>query len=251
MLLTVWLGGGGAAYATLATGFSLMAVYNVWGKHCSVPPLTDFVQGLAWGCLALYAALAVGGEPNILTWVVTAYAAGFLLLINGIHGGLRDLDNDIASGAHTTAMFLGARPISNSKDAYVPAAVSVFASIVLAALFAIGFAPLLRNDFGYQWPVRVATLLVAGALGVIAALLMPAVVRGRRPGYDVAFRLQAYVVLMALPVIFAAYVSAATRLMLLLLLGASLMVSLGWTSTIAQWMWRPFRSELGARAKGI
>jgi 4-hydroxybenzoate polyprenyltransferase len=235
--LTVWLGGGPSAYTTLAAGFALMAVYNIWGKHCRVPPLTDCAQGVAWGSLALYAAVAVGGEPNVLTWAVATYATGFLLFINGIHGGLRDLDNDIASGAHTTAIFLGTRPGPRGSNAYVPTAVSAFASIVLAGLLSVAIVPLLRNDFRYEGPVRIATLIGAGSLGVAAVMLQPAVVRGRRPAFDAAFRLQAYAVLVMLPLIFMAYVSVVTRLMILLLLMVSLMVSLGWTTRVVRWLW--------------
>jgi 4-hydroxybenzoate polyprenyltransferase len=94
--LTMWLGGTWQAHATLAAGFLFMTVYNVWGKRCRFPPLTDAIQGLGWGSLAVYAPCALGAEPNALAWMVAAYVAVFTLLFNGVHGDLRDLANDLA-----------------------------------------------------------------------------------------------------------------------------------------------------------
>src|SRR5262245_47882898 len=89
--LTVWLGGSMRAHAMLATSFVLMGAYNVWGKRCPFPPLTDALQGLAWASLTLYAPFALGVDPTPLTWSVAAYVAVFTLFFNGIHGSLRDL----------------------------------------------------------------------------------------------------------------------------------------------------------------
>ncbi|MCG8454961.1 MAG: UbiA prenyltransferase family protein, partial [Holophagales bacterium] len=95
----------------LLAGFGLMAVYDLWGKSCPVPPLTDLAQGLGWASLALYGAMAMGGPPNVLTWTAVAMGTGFILLINGVHGGLRDLSNDLDRGRRTTAIFFGSRPL--------------------------------------------------------------------------------------------------------------------------------------------
>jgi 4-hydroxybenzoate polyprenyltransferase len=226
--LTIWLGGSGGAYATLAAGFALMAVYNLWGKRCPIPPLTDAAQGLAWGSLALYAALALGAEPNVLTWVVAAYGAGFILHINGIHGGLRDLDNDLASGARTTAIFLGARPEPDGTTR-VPLGIPVFAYSVFAGLVALVLVPLLRNDFGYDPDVQGVMLVAAGVLFLINLFLLSTVMRPNRRLWNVAFRVQCFLVLVALPVAFAPYVNAGTLLTLLLVMVVSLL-PLEWTA---------------------
>ena len=131
--LTMWLGGGVAADVALLAGFAGLTIYNLWGKRNRVPPITDAVQGIAWGSLAIYAAYALGGAPNVLTWVVAAYGAGFILLINGIHGGLRDIGNDLVSGARTTAIFFGARPTSGGPPR-VPVGVRLFAFAVSIGL---------------------------------------------------------------------------------------------------------------------
>lgn len=238
--LTIWLGGAGDAHATLAAGFGLMAVYNLWGKRCPIPPLTDAAQGLAWGSLALYGALALGGEPNMLTWVVVAYAAGFLLHINGIHGGLRDLDNDLASGARTTAIFLGARP-GPGGEVRVPLGVAVFTYATFAGLVAAVLVPLLRNDFGYSLAVRSATLAAAGALSVVNLLLLRTVLRPDQPLWNAVFRVQCFTALVPLPVVFAPYVSPGTRLTLLSVMVISLL-PLDWAA------WQRPRSPVTAES---
>jgi 4-hydroxybenzoate polyprenyltransferase len=238
---TIWLGGGGRAHATLAAGFSLMAAYNLWGKRCLVPPVTDLLQGFAWGSLVVYGAQAIGGEPNGLTWMAGAYAAGFILFINGVHGGLRDLENDIASGARTTAVFFGARPSAVAGAPFVPRAVAVFASSVLAGLTVLIFSALLRNDFGYSRGVLAATGVAVGVLQVAAFILMPFVVRTGTPTWEIAFRAQLYVVMIALPVAFLPYLSIATILVLLVLTLISLL-PFRTTHVVVRSMWYALRS---------
>lgn len=220
--LTHALGGGIAAHAILGAGFGLMAVYNLWGKRGPVPPITDLVQGLAWGSLAPYAALAVGGEPSALTWTVAGFAAGFILLINGIHGGLRDLANDLARGARNTAIFLGARPVHGGR-AHVPAGVVAFAYTVLGGLVLLGMVPLLRNDFGYSPTTRGMMLGVVGGMNLIALVLQAPVFRPGTPRWDVIFRVQLMLVLMILPVLFAPYVGPGIAGVLVLILLISLL----------------------------
>ncbi|HEY2290932.1 MAG TPA: UbiA family prenyltransferase [Thermoanaerobaculia bacterium] len=232
--LTVALGGGARAYATLAGGFAMMAVYNLWGKRCPIPPLTDLVQGLAWGSLALYAGQALG-QPNVLTWVVAAYGAGFILHINGIHGGLRDLANDLASGALTTAIFLGARPSPDGRTR-VPLGIPVFAYSVFAGLAALVLVPLLRNDFGYDPALRITMLVTAGVLCGADLFLLTVVVHPDWPLWNAAFRVQSFLVVATLPIVFVPYVSAGTLLALSLVLALSLL-PLNW----AIWLWGELR----------
>ena len=199
---TLWLGGDVRAYAALAVAFVAMAVYNVWGKRCPVPPFTDFMQGVGWGSLAIYAAFALGLEPNAVTWLVFAYAVAYTLFMNGIHGGLRDLANDFARGARTTAIFLGARPAPDHRDPHVPAGVIVFASAALIAQIAIAVTLIVRNDFGYGPAVYTVTAAAAAALGAASLALMPIVMKPYAGAWDLAFRLQIYLVLMILPILF-------------------------------------------------
>src|SRR5262249_20816812 len=97
--ITMGLGGSARAQATLVACYGLLGAYNFWGKRCPIPPVTDTMQGLGWGGLAVYAAEVFGGGPNALAWTVAAFATLYTIFMNGIHGGLRDLENDLASGA--------------------------------------------------------------------------------------------------------------------------------------------------------
>ncbi len=103
------------ALVTLALAFALMSIYNSYGKKLDQPWVTDLVQAIAWGCLALLGALAADPEPYprlalacSRAAVFFAYGALFIFLINGIHGGLRDLVTDRAGGKNTLAIKLGA-----------------------------------------------------------------------------------------------------------------------------------------------
>lgn len=110
----------------LAVSITAMALYNWKGKRSRFPPLYDFLQGLAWGCLLL---LGVGSGTadafSLLFWLCL-YQIVFIMLINGFHASLRDIKNDRLHGACTTAVLLGAEVdagdcliISNPLKRYV------------------------------------------------------------------------------------------------------------------------------------
>jgi len=105
------LGGAAAAeLCMLALAFAAMAGYDLYGKRCAWPLVTDVLQALGWCALLLMGALWHGPlESPALGWL-TAYVFIYVLLANGFHGALRDLANDFAQGARTTAIWLGARP---------------------------------------------------------------------------------------------------------------------------------------------
>jgi 4-hydroxybenzoate polyprenyltransferase len=105
-------GAGSDAVAVLLAAFAAMAYYDVRGKRAALPLGTDIVQGLSWAALAAYGAMAVG-TPTALTWLLCAFVVLLIAQFNGLHGGLRDLENDLRCGARTTAIFLGARPLPN------------------------------------------------------------------------------------------------------------------------------------------
>lgn len=159
--LAAWSGAGLPAMTVLLVGFGLMTVYDLWGKRCPIPPLTDLAQGLAWGSLALFAALALGHEPTLLTWVAALHGVGFIFLINGVHGGLRDLDNDLARARLTTASYFGARP-----GQPIGASLRRFALTIQLAMIVVNLIPLLVGAFELS---RLASLIV-GALVVVLSL---------------------------------------------------------------------------------
>jgi 4-hydroxybenzoate polyprenyltransferase len=234
--LTASLGARTAAYVTLAAAFALMGTYNLWGKRCRFPPLTDAIQGLAWGSLAIYAAQAIGAAPTVLTWIVTAYLTVFTLVSNGIYGPFRDLASDFAAGARTTAIVFGARPVSAGGRRYVPPTLSAYAWGILAVLVGMNVVLMFRNDFHYSTSVWIATACAVGALNVWAILLQPQVLHPRDSAADVAWRLQMYILVTILPIAFVAYADAGI-LAALAFLNALALVLFDSTSAVTRWAW--------------
>jgi len=99
----------------LVVAYGGMAIYNVWGKRVSVPLVTDLIEGIAWSAMVAYGVGYVGGTPNVSTMSVFAFGALFIFLINGMHGGLRDLVNDLRCGKSTSAILLGAHPAGDDE----------------------------------------------------------------------------------------------------------------------------------------
>lgn len=95
--------------AWLALAFVAMAIYDVYGKRCHWPLVTDAVQAVSWCALLLMGAWDANSSPPEATWWVVGYVFLCVMLVNGVHGGLRDLANDQRCGAQTTALWFGAR----------------------------------------------------------------------------------------------------------------------------------------------
>lgn len=103
-----WTGGSPVASAVLMASMGSGLIYNLYGKQLRFPLLSDAVQGLAWVALAMYGALATGLPLRAPVAWLAATIFFYILLVNGLHGGLRDLANDARHGARTTAIYLGA-----------------------------------------------------------------------------------------------------------------------------------------------
>lgn len=195
---------GPAPAATLLAGFFFMGLYDIWGKRCAVPPATDLAQGLGWASLVLCGAFLVG-EPTALTWVAFLYGAGFILLINGVHGGLRDLANDLATGCRTTAIFFGCRPTpgdGSEAPVRVTRGLRLFAAAVQAGLVVVSLAPLVRNDFGYALPTLVGTAVTVALLNLASLWNLRRLFQPERPGWGLALRFHLFVLLFTWLVLF-------------------------------------------------
>jgi 4-hydroxybenzoate polyprenyltransferase len=159
--LTAWQGGPLRAYLALGAGFALMAAYDLWGKRTRFPPLTDLVQALGWGAYTLYGAAMMPGPFNHLTVVVVAFVVVYILMVNGVHGSLRDLKNDYDCGMRSTALLLGARP--RGEGVTLPWPLAAYTLALQAGLIALTAFPLASNDLGYPPPARALT--AAAVLG--------------------------------------------------------------------------------------
>ncbi|NTV64297.1 MAG: UbiA family prenyltransferase, partial [Oscillochloris sp.] len=140
---------------SLVGAFGLMAAYNRWGKACPFPPLTDLLQGAGWALLIAYGATADGEVPTRLTQLLLAYELLLILMVNGVHGALRDLENDQSCGAQTTAIMFGARQTAGGMQ--LPPALLAYALLLQLALLALPIYAASQNLPGHQGGARLAT----------------------------------------------------------------------------------------------
>lgn len=162
--VTFRLGGTTPAFLALAAAFFFMAIYDVWGKRCFLPPLTDLAQGIGWGCLALWAAALMPGSLSGLSWVLFGYLTLFIVLINGLHGSFRDLANDYKHGVRSTAILLGVRP-QGADGLIIPRHVRLYAALLQGVLIGIAFLPFLGKMLDYSAGrslLTIAALLLCG-----------------------------------------------------------------------------------------
>ncbi|MGH7289130.1 MAG: UbiA family prenyltransferase, partial [Myxococcota bacterium] len=133
------------AFLALATGFGLILAYNLWGKTFRIPPVADLIQGFGWGSLVVFGAL-IANRDHAQFWLRTiplvAYASGYILLVSGVLGGLRDLSTDERHGKRTTALFFGARPGSAAVEC--PRGLTIYAFTIHTLMFLLAFAFLWR-----------------------------------------------------------------------------------------------------------
>jgi 4-hydroxybenzoate polyprenyltransferase len=153
--LTTWQGGPLRAYLALGASFVLMAAYDLWGKRTRFAPLTDLVQALGWGAYTLYGAAMMQGPITRLTAVVVVFVVVYILMVNGVHGSLRDLKNDRDCGMRSTALLLGARPRGEGVTLSRPLA--AYTLVLQASLIALTLFPLVSNDLGYAARERALT----------------------------------------------------------------------------------------------
>lgn len=134
-------GARGAALAMLLIAFAAMAVYDLYGKRCRWPLLTDAVQSVGWCALLGLGAWWNGPVWPPFTGWITAYVFCCVMLVQGVHGGLRDLANDLHGGARTTAVWLGARPGAGS-GIEVSGTMAAYAALLQGALWVTALAAL-------------------------------------------------------------------------------------------------------------
>lgn len=154
----------------LLGSFAAMAVYDLFGKRCFCPPLTDLAQGLGWGGLSLWAAMLVGGELSAAAWLAFGFGAGYIFLINGVHGGMRDLANDLATGSRTTAIFFGARP--RARGAGMTGGLRAFAIFAQLILVGLGLAALAILPLS-TWSMALVVLVEGACLFYLLRVLEP------------------------------------------------------------------------------
>jgi 4-hydroxybenzoate polyprenyltransferase len=149
LLVAVSLDADIADLLALCAAFAALAAYNVWGKRCAVPPVIDLVQALGWACLTLFGALSAGLPNARVVWLCGGVVA-YVMLVNAVHGGVRDLANDMKCGARTTAIHFGAR-VTREGVVVVPVRFVAYALALHAATIGAALAVLGRPSGGASW----------------------------------------------------------------------------------------------------
>jgi 4-hydroxybenzoate polyprenyltransferase len=170
-LITWWLEAGVFAYVALIVGFVFMTIYNMYGKRCAIPMLTDAAQGVGWGSLAIYGSLVSVGHVNELSFVAANFGFAFLLLINGVHGGLRDLNNDLAVGCSTTAIYFGAH-MDDQGRVVSTAALRRFAFFAFAVYIGPASYALFTGEFAYLGTIFVSVAIAWLGINIFSAMVL-------------------------------------------------------------------------------
>ena len=251
MVITAWLGGDARSFVVLGIGFLLMAIYDLSGKRTKYPPVTDAAQGLAWAALVLYGATIAPGNLSGMTFTIVAYVFVFILLANGVHGGLRDLANDSKCGVRTTAIFLGAQPRGTS-GLLIPRPLILYTAALQAILIFLLFTPLVFNWLGYGVIEGVVTWAMVIACSVLQLRLLMTAVRSAPDGRQMTApgMLHLLLALIALLALFALHLDPLLRLALLAVFLVPLLTH-SWLFQSLRWSWRQLRATLQPTASLI
>jgi 4-hydroxybenzoate polyprenyltransferase len=105
--IMIVLAASGEAWLAWCLSFVLVDTYSLLGKKLEWAVLSDGVQGIGTACF-VWVGAALTGEVTAATVAAMAYVVGYVMMINGVHGTVRDLANDAAHGARTTGLMFGA-----------------------------------------------------------------------------------------------------------------------------------------------
>jgi hypothetical protein len=161
-------------------------------------------------------------------------------MINGVHGTLRDLQNDRRSGMHTTAVLFGLR-MDSDTEVSIPRAFKVYALVLQALLVGMTTMPLIANWPHYALLPWAGSMAMVLALNILACLLLagPALRSGDWQRSHVACLLHTYVSLSSFLALFMLYMDAALLVALVLaqLLSSSWLYS-HWVRRLQLWSGR-------------
>jgi 4-hydroxybenzoate polyprenyltransferase len=146
----------------LGAAFAGVAIYDVFGKRCRWPLLTDVVESIGFCALVLFGAYLVGEPREDTPWLLGIVFV-YVLMMTGVHGSVRDLANDHAHGAQTTAIWFGTRPAEESA-VRLSGALIIYAFVLQGAMTVLTLLAL--------GSLRLGSLqYVSTALAIMAALV--------------------------------------------------------------------------------
>ncbi len=228
--------GGHRAAASLAVSFALMAIYDLFGKRTRAPWVTDVVQGLAWATLLLCGA-TVRGPWEPLTWMLFVFVTVYIVMANGVHGALRDLENDARQGARSVAIAMGAR-IDGDGRLVMPRSMTRYAWALHAALVVLAFVPAAMGEPPMAPAARAPTVVALVAVAVLASRMAVHAVASPDPLIRRSAGTLHVVLMIALPAIAVlAPLDLAFKLLLVTVFALPLTV-LGWFPDALRWAWR-------------
>lgn len=217
LALAVAAGAAPRALGWLALAFAAMAGYDLWGKRCPWPLLTDGVQAIGWCALLLAGAEFGGTSAAAVTWAIVGYVFLCVLLVNGVHGALRDLANDQARGARTTALWFGAQA-GDGSAVRVPPRLACYALGLQAGLVACAVQAVRVLDAGSRGAAVATAIAVGAALLVACTTLAWAFGRtGRRRALVSAGAANIVATLLVLPLLVLARIGPVGALVLMTL----------------------------------
>jgi 4-hydroxybenzoate polyprenyltransferase len=170
--LAVIAGAGPRALVSLAIAFAGLAIYDLYGKRCRWPLLTDVVESFGFCALVLFGTL-LAGEPRADTAWLLGLVWVYVLMITGVHGSVRDIANDHARGALTTAIWLGARPAAGSS-VKLSRALIAYGFLLQAALSALCMLTLdaLKLTSRPYWSTALLLIVVLAASTFLLTLVL-------------------------------------------------------------------------------
>jgi 4-hydroxybenzoate polyprenyltransferase len=150
----------------LALGYGCLGFYDAYSKRLQMPLIADTVQGAGWACLVWYGGVRGGGATGA-TLLAALFVVGFVIIVNSVHGGLRDLRNDSERGARTAAIAFGARVVGDGVT--VPPPLRRLAWSLQGGLAAIAvFSPLgVRGGFGLWFGWYLGCLVTTAAAVIL------------------------------------------------------------------------------------
>lgn len=163
--LMLALGAAREAWLAWFLAIGLVDVYTLIGKRVRWAVISDAVQGVGTACF-VWVGAALTGEVTAATVAAMSYVAGYVMMVNGVHGTVRDMANDAARGARTTALMFGAH-VDESGAAVLPRAFIGWAASLQVWLLASTATVFLLARSELSAPAAVGSAFTGMAFGVL------------------------------------------------------------------------------------
>ncbi len=215
-------------------------VYHLYGKRFPIPPVMEAAEAAAAFLLVVYGATVTGTALTPLVWLTAGTGAAFILLVNGFHGSLRDIEVEIGLQQRTTPIWLGCRGVE-AGHVHISRAMSVYAGACQLGLIALSVA--VAIELNPQGDRSVAPLLLALGASLGHGVLFILLHTVPKPAWDVLMRLHVAILVLPIMLAFVPRLGAARSAVLgLVYFGPALLTALWWFRRVRS------RVVIGSRA---